>query len=247
MSAASIEKRLLGLRNEDEARHLAHFFKTGEGQYGHGDKFLGIKVPVTRSIVKEFRAACDITDCKTLIQSEWHEIRLAGFLLLIELYSKAKKAGDLRRAAEIVTLYLNNLDRGNNWDLVDLVAPKILGDWLVTHPDEREELDRLASMDGFLWHQRVAIVATFALIRAGEYDDTLRIADLLLDHKHDLIHKAVGWMLREMGKRGGYNLLIGYLDRNTTQMPRTALRYAIERLPETLRRYYMQKPPTKCE
>lgn len=239
--AEEIRNRFLAMENREEAEHLARFFKTGEGEYGFGDKYLGVRVPVTRSIVKEYKNLIDAAGCVSLIKSEWHEIRLAGFLLLIEIYRKAKKQKDYKSANEIVSLYIENISYGNNWDLVDLVCSSILGDWLIDHPQERQILDKFAEMDASLWHQRVAMVATFSLIRAGQYADTLRIAEKYLTHKHDLIHKATGWMLREMGKRGGYNELLKFLDQYAHIMPRTALRYSIERFPEALRQHYLKK------
>lgn len=221
------------MANEAEAQNLMRFFKTGPGEYGEGDVFLGLKVPVTRSLVREYRKEATVSDVRRLLESRFHEVRLCGFLLLIEIYNRDKRR-------ETVDFYLSMIDRGNNWDLVDLVAPKILGDWLVSNPEERAVLDSLADMEGRLWHQRVAIVATFALIRAGEYGPTLRIAERFLAHEHDLIHKASGWILREMGKRGGLSLLLEFLERYGAVMPRTMLRYAIERLPEEQRQYFLR-------
>lgn len=241
MTANEIIQRFISLGDSKEALHLARFFKTREGEYGFGDKFLGIRVPATRNIVKEYKNTIDTATCIVLIHSEWHEIRLAGFLLLTELYRKAKKLKDFSAAHQIVKVYVSYIPRGNNWDLVDLVCPYILGDWLADHPDERDILIKLADMEHSLWHQRVAIVSTFALIRAGQYSDTIKISKKFLSHKHDLIHKATGWMLREMGKRGGYDQLISFLDEYASSMPRTALRYSIERLPEDLRQYYLKK------
>lgn len=242
MIADEINSRMLALADTAQARHLARFFKCGEGEYGFGDRFLGIKVPVTRSIVKECRnTAVGIDDCRRLITSEWHEVRLAGFLLLIELYRKAVKQKDASGIREIVDAYIELIPYGNNWDLVDLVCPSMLGDWLVDNPQQRHILDDFAGMAHSLWHQRVAIVATLPLIKASSYDATIRIAERYLSHRHDLIHKATGWMLREMGKRGGYDRLISFLDRHATTMPRTALRYAIERMPEELRQHYLKK------
>lgn len=241
MIAKEIKSRFEALENPEQAKHLARFFKTGEGEYGQGDMFLGIKVPVTRSLVKEYKDKVSIADCIKLIKSPWHEIRLAGFLLLIELYRGAKMQKNKAGMKKIVNVYINHIPFGNNWDLVDLVCAEILGDWLVENPQERDILDNFADMNESLWHQRVAIVATFSLIRASSFSDTLRIAERFLNHKHDLIHKATGWMLREMGKRGGYDLLIAFLDQHTLSMPRTMLRYAIERLPEPLRLSYLRK------
>lgn len=235
----AVEERIMGMADEAQARHLMRFFKTGKGQYGEGDMFLGLKVPATRAIVKDFKKEATLEDIPLLVASPYHEIRLAGFLLLIEIYQRAKKQKDSQARREIIGYYLSIIDRGNNWDLVDLVAPKLLGDWLIDHPEERDILDRLAEMDGNLWHQRVAIVATWSIIASGEFDDTFRIALRLLNHPHDLIHKAVGWMLREVGKRGGRHRLLAFLDRHASAMPRTALRYSIEHLSPSLRHHYL--------
>lgn len=235
----TIVTRMKALANEVQARHLMRFFKTAPGEYGEGDIFLGLRVPETRAIVKEYQAEVTLDDIPPLVASPYHEIRLAGLLLLIEIYKRLKKSKDTDAQRNLIDYYLSILDRGNNWDLVDLIADKILGDWLIGNPDERHLLYQLADMDGRLWHQRVAIVTTLALIRVGEYDDTLRIAEKLMIHPHDLIHKASGWMLREVGKRGGKKQLIEFLDRHSTSMPRTMLRYAIEHLSPDLRRHYM--------
>lgn len=235
--ATEIEERMIAMRDKKQEQHLMRFFKCGKGEYGEGDQFLGLRVPQTRAIVKEYRNQVEIKDTLQLINSLWHEIRLAGFLLMEELYKQSKKVSD-GNAKEIVDLYLSSLDRANNWDLVDLSAPYILGDWLVNHPEERNILDQLSEMDGKLWHQRVAMVANWMLIRNEEYADTFRISEKYLTHTHDLIHKATGWMLREVGKRGGVNELCEFLDRHSPIMPRTMLRYAIEKFPEPQRRHY---------
>lgn len=239
------------MADEAQAAHLSRFFKTGPGEYGEGDRFLGIKVPVTRSIVKEFRRQAELEDVKQLIQSPWHEVRLAGFLLLVELYDMAKrrrgKAATLPGddpCRHITDFYLASIDHSNNWDLVDLVAPKILGDYLLTRPGERQLLHQLAGMEGQLWHQRVAMVATWTLIRDHQYDDALQLAARFITHTHDLMHKASGWMLREIGKRGGMDVLTGFLDRHAHEMPRTMLRYSIEQLPEPTRQYYLKRKQT---
>lgn len=238
-----IARKLLELRDEAQSLQLQRFFKTAPGQYGEGDRFLGVRVPQTRSIVKHTlaSAAPSLKDTESLLFSQWHEIRLAGFLVLVELYSKAHRAKDHAEKRLIVEFYLDNIHRGNNWDLVDLVAPKILGQWLVEHPEERTILYRLAACDDKLWHQRVAIVSTLALIKNKEFGDTIRIAELYLSHPHDLIHKASGWMLREVGKAGGMQDLCAFLDRNAAIMPRTMLRYAIERFEPELRKAYMKR------
>ncbi len=224
---------------DEQARILMRFFKTGPGQYGDGDKFLGIRVPQTRMIVKEHKNNVQIDDVRTLILSDYHEIRLCGFLLLIELYKAAKRKKKEDEIKFFIDFYLSVLDRGNNWDLVDVVAPKLLGDWILNHPQDTALLYDLALADGKLWHQRVSIVATWTLIHSGQFRDTLRLAEIMLHHKQDLIHKAVGWMLREVGKCGGMDQLIDFLDKHASQMPRTMLRYAIEHLSASERKHYM--------
>lgn len=240
-NSKAIIKAMEAMRDDTQAAHLMRFFKTGKGDYGEGDLFLGIRVPDTRAVVAQWKNRVTLEDIPPLLDSRWHEIRLAGFLLLIELYKKAKKQD---AGQPIVDFYLSSLHRGNNWDLVDLVAPKILGDYLTDRPEEREILYSLASMDGHLWHQRVAIVATWALIREHDFNDALTLSEGLMVHPHDLIHKACGWMLREVGKRGGMNRLEEFLNRYADRMPRTMLRYAIEKMPEERRRYYMRHSGT---
>ncbi|MCH5220979.1 MAG: DNA alkylation repair protein [Muribaculaceae bacterium] len=234
-----IEQHMITLGNKTETEFLMRFFKTAPGEYGEGDCFLGIRVPKTRALVKKYRVDANVDDVRELLDSKWHEVRLIGFLLLIEIYNSYKKRKDLANQRAIIEFYLSVIDRGNNWDLVDLVAPKILGDWLLDNPGEYDMLYNLAEMDGKLWHQRVAIVSTWTLIRSGQYDAALKISKRYLSHKHDLIHKATGWMLREIGKRGGMNELLQFLDSYTTIMPRTMLRYAIELFPKDLRLYYL--------
>lgn len=240
MIANEIIAKIVGKRDKTQATHLMRFFKCGKGEYGEGDQFLGLRVPQTRAIVKEYRNKATLSDTQQLVYSPWHEVRLAGFLLMIELYNQAKKESETD-ARKVVNTYLESIDRANNWDLVDLSAEYILGDWLASHSEERNLLDSLAEMDDKLWHQRVAIVATLMLIRHREFHDTLRIAQKYLTHSHDLIHKATGWMLREVGKRGGERMLREFLDLHSSAMPRTMLRYAIEKFPEEERQYYMRK------
>ena len=236
-----IEDRLHDLADPTQAAILQRFFKTAPGEYGEGDLFLGIKVPVVRNTVKTLGTYATLADVAALIASPWHEIRLAGFLCLIDIYTKARRSKKTDAVKEIVDFYLDNLSSGNNWDLVDLVCPKILGQYIVDNPAESHILDTLAAMDGKLWHQRVAIVSTLTLIRAGSYDKTFTLAEQFLDHKHDLIHKATGWMLREAGKRGAADRLLSFLEHNAPRMPRTMLRYAIEKLPPPLRHHFMSK------
>lgn len=239
-NARNIESYMIDMGDDAQATHLMRFFKCAPGQYGFGDRFLGIRVPVTRSLVKQNRDFVGMEDVIDLIKSEWHEVRLAGFLFLIELYKSAVKTRNEMMVNDIISIYLDHIPYGNNWDLVDLVAPKILGDYLLAHSDKRLILDELSSRSDSLWHQRVAIVATYSLICKGIYDDTLRVAYKYLDHSHDLIHKATGWMLREMGQKGGDMELKSFLDLYSTCMPRTMLRYSIEHFPEKERQYYLK-------
>lgn len=239
--AAEIIREMTGLYDEKQASHLSRFFKTGKGEYGEGDKFLGIKVPVTRCLVRKYRKDIGLDDVKKLLDSEWHEIRLAGFLLLLEIYRDAVKNHNLDIEKSYVEFYLTNLHKGNNWDLVDLVSEYILGDWIYRYPQDESILYELADKEGCLWHQRVAIVSTLELIRKGNYEPTFRIAEKYISHGHDLIHKATGWMLREIGKRGGKESLVEFLNRHKSVMPRTMLRYAIERFPEEERKIFIKK------
>lgn len=237
-----ISEEMHALADVAQAAHLMRFFKTGPGQYGEGDRFLGLRVPQTRALVKEYKARATRDDVKALAASPWHELRLAAFLLLIEIYSRHERVKCPEESRQDIDLYLSLLDRADNWDLVDLSAPKLLGAYMLRHPEERGLLSELAAMEGRLWHQRTAVVSTWTLICAGEYADTLGLCRMLLTHPHDLIHKATGWMLREVGKRGGEAQLLHFLDEHAPRMPRTALRYAIERLSPATRRHYLTRP-----
>ena len=239
--AEAIIREMTSLYDEKQSVHLVRFFKTGKGEYGEGDRFLGIKVPVTRSIVKKYRKEVNLEDIEKLINSGWHEIRLSGFLLLLEHYKHSQKVKDHEQAESLVDFYLANIEKGNNWDLVDLVSEYILGDWILKYPENENILKELSEKDDSLWHQRVAIVSTLTLIRAGKFDLTFEIAEKFLTHSHHLIHKATGWMLREIGKRRGKEELVKFLEKHKSKMPRTMLRYAIERFPEEERKYFMKK------
>ena len=210
------------------------FFKTGPGEYGEGDKFLGLKVPQVRALVK---LSDDLTedDVLTLLRSEWHEERLAALQIMVRRFQKAKR--DEAAQQRLVKLYLANTAHINNWDLVDTSAPHILGTWLITR--DRAILDKLARSKD-LWERRISVIATQALIRAGEFDDTLRIVRTHLGDTHDLMHKACGWMLREVGKKNK-TMLIAFLNKHARELPRTALRYAIEHFPEAERQRWLQK------
>ena len=214
---------------------LSRFFKCGPGQYGEGDRFLGIKVPVTRSIVKACWRVTDWDELERCIGSEYHELRLAALLTLVEIFSHAGK--DLSRRQQCIDFYLSHTDRINNWDLVDLSCYPLLGEWLLDK--DRGLLYDLARCGRTLWEQRIGIVSTMTFIRHGQLSDTFAIADLLLHHPHDLIHKAVGWLLREAGKRDRAALET-FLSSRYRGMPRTMLRYAIEKFPESLRQQYLK-------
>lgn len=235
MSIPALRARLKELASPTGARFARRFFKTAPGEYGAGDQFIGIRVPVLRSLAKEFRSL-PLHDVTALLHSPIHEERLLALLVLVDAYQRADKTG----RAEIYSLYLKHLDRINNWDLVDSSAPYIVGRHLAER--SRKVLFRLARATN-LWHRRVAMLATFHFIRQNDFADALHLAELLRDDEHDLMHKAVGWMLREIGKRD-LVALRKFLDRHAARMPRTALRYAIEKLPERERQRYLRMGKT---
>ena len=226
-------KEITARADESQVAGLSRFFKTGPGQYGEGDKFLGIKVPVTREVVKACWRQTSRQDLEECIASEYHEVRLAALLALVELFRHNKS-----KQKEYVVFYLAHTDRINNWDLVDLSCYPLLGVWLLDK--DRQLLYDLARNGKTLWEQRIGIVSTMTFIRHGQLQDTFDIADILLHHPHDLIHKAVGWLLREAGKRDK-EALVQYLEPRWQTMPRTMLRYAIEKFPEAERQQYLKK------
>jgi 3-methyladenine DNA glycosylase AlkD len=226
-----ILKELKSKKSSEQAKILSYFFKTGKGQYGEGDIFWGIKVPVTREIVKKFKEA-SLKDVQELLDSQVHEHRLTGLLILVEKYKKAENK------KEIYDFYLKNTKNINNWDLVDLTAPNIVGSFLLDNTKERKILYSLVESNN-LWERRIAILSTFTLLRNKEYKNTLKISEILLKDKHDLIHKAVGWMLREMGKRDKA-VEVEFLKKHCKTMPRTMLRYAIEKFDAEEREKYMK-------
>lgn len=251
-TAEDITAALMQMEDPIQRENLCRFFKTGEGDYGEGDMFLGVRCPQTREVVKMARYHVSFDEIEKLVYSPWHEVRLCGFLLLVEemLHALPTRKGDTmekaRRREEIAKFYLRHARQANNWDLVDMTCPKILGHWLL-HPlpsgtmSDRQLLDRLAQSDN-LWEQRIAIVTNWMLIRQGQYDDTFRIADRLLSHPHDLIHKAVGWMLREVGKQD-MDALEDYLATRYHRLHRTTLRYAIEKMNERRRQEWLSGKP----
>jgi 3-methyladenine DNA glycosylase AlkD len=208
---------------------LQRFFKTGPVGYGEGDVFLGVRVPAVR-VVARSHAGLNLEDVSKLLRSPIHEERLAALVILVRRYGRA----DEQQRQRIYDLYLGNTACVNSWDLVDVSAPHIVGAHLLDRRGaEQQVLERLASSP-LMWERRIAIMATFAFVRAGDCDETLRLARALLDDEHDLIHKAVGWMLREVGKRDE-ELLVDFLQRHAGDMPRTMLRYAVERLDAPVR------------
>jgi 3-methyladenine DNA glycosylase AlkD len=229
--AHAAQQRLRSLGCPQQAAILARFFKTGPGQYGEGDRFIGVKVPVTRKVAKEFKGL-PLTEVESLLHCEIHEERLLALVILVAQFEK----GDDATRKRIFDLYLTNTRHINNWDLVDLSAPQIVGGFLENR--SRQPLDRLAK-SASLWERRISILATHWFIRHGDFADTLRIAEKLLADKEDLIHKATGWMLREVGKRD-VGALEEFLSQHCRAMPRTILRYAIERFPEGKRQAYLK-------
>jgi 3-methyladenine DNA glycosylase AlkD len=231
-TAAAISRKLRKHADPSSVEILQRFFKTGPGQYGEGDRFIGVKVPGVRAVCRECRGA-PLEAIETLLRSSIHEERTLALLMLVDAF----KRGDEGERRRIYELYLANTKFINNWDLVDCSAAQIVGGWL--HGRSKAPLTRLAKSRS-LWERRIAIIATFDGIRRGEFDETFRIADLLLldEDEHDLIHKAVGWMLREVGKRDGAAER-AFLATRYKKMPRTMLRYAIERFPEKERRKYL--------
>ncbi len=228
-TAEKITKQLKALGNKTAAEHAQRFFKTGPGQYGEGDLFLGIRVPVLRKLAKEHRDI-SLDDAVELLQSPFHEVRFLALLIMVLHYERGGNEAAIYRD------YLANTRRINNWDLVDVTAAQIVGAYL--SDQDRKPLYKLAKSKS-LWERRIAIIATFYFIRRNQFDDTLAIADLLLNDKEDLMHKAVGWMLREIGKRD-LKIEEAFLLPHYQQMPRTMRRYAIERFPEPKRIDYLK-------
>ncbi len=227
---ARIIRSLRSYADEEKKEVLPRFFKTGKGEYGEGDRFLGVIVPNTRKVAKEY-AGVSWDIIAALLESEWHECRLCALLILVERFRKCPE--------KTVEFYLSHTKGINNWDLVDLSAPYILGRHL-SGVEDRSILYELAVSDN-MWEQRIAVVSTLTLIRSGCFHDTMRLAGMFLQTRHDLIQKAVGWMLREVGKRDEH-ILVGFLDSHCLQMPGTMLRYSIERLSSEQRAHYMRRP-----
>jgi 3-methyladenine DNA glycosylase AlkD len=240
-----IIKELENLKNPGKARGLQRFFKTGKGEYGEGDVFWGITVPQQREIAKKFFKEESLQDIESLLHSKIHEHRLTALIMLVMKYKKASE----KERKEIFDLYLKNTKWINNWDLVDLSSPQIIGEYIFNnaarYPEERERrripslnmLKKLAHSSS-LWERRIAVLATFAAIRQNNFGPSLKIAEMLLHDKQDLIHKAVGWMIREVGKRDK-KVLIEFLDKHAQEMPRVMMRYAIEKLDKKDKEKYL--------
>jgi len=224
-TAEPVQAELARLADPAQAAALQRFFKTGPGEYAEGDRFRGLKTPQVRGVVKR-ASGLPLAEIARLVESPWHEDRTTGLLVVVRRFEHATEPA-VRR--ELYDFYLAAAKAGriNNWDLVDITAPQIAGGWLRERPERARTLDRLAG-SGLLWERRIAVLATLHFIRCGEYGDTLRLAAALLGDPHDLMHKAVGWMLREVGKRDRA-ALDGFLATHAARMPRTMLRYAIEK------------------
>jgi 3-methyladenine DNA glycosylase AlkD len=233
MSLNELKKELESLADKKQAALLQRFFKTGKGEYGEGDVFLGIKVPVQRQVAKKHKEL-SLKDIQELLNSKIHEHRLVALLILMQKFDRAEE--DSKR--EIFDLYLRNTRNINNWDLIDLSSPSIIGNYLLDKP--RDILYKLAKSNS-IWEKRIAMLATFEFIANGETQDALAIAEILVNDEHDLIQKAVGWMLREVGKRISQEEEEKFLRKHYKQMPRTMLRYAIERFDDKKKEFYMNK------
>ena len=230
MTADAISKHLQKMGDKEDAKFLQKFFKTGPGQYGEGDIFLGIRVPALRKLAKEYKSL-PIKEISYLLHSPYHEVRLFALISLVNAFTKADEPTRKR----IYDLYLANTKHINNWDLVDLSAPNIVGAYLLEK--SRKPLYQLAKSK-ILWERRIAVLATFYFIKSYQYEDSFKIAEILLGDKEDLIHKAVGWMLREIGKRNT-DIAENFLRTHCRTMPRTMLRYAIEKFPPEKRKNYL--------
>ena len=228
---ASVKAALKQYVDPEKAAFYPRFFKTGKGEYGEGDCFLGVTVPNQRKVAKQFKALSSDEVCK-LLDDKHHECRLTALLILVEQFRRADK----KERKRIFDLYFMKVDRINNWDLVDASAHKIVGPHL--EDKSRSFLHNLAKTD-HLWKQRIAMIATYHFIQQDDFQDTVKLSRYFLTHEHDLIHKASGWMLREVGKRDK-SVLKAFLDRHHKRMPRTMLRYAIERLPDQRRKAYLK-------
>ena len=231
MIAKEVINELKILATEERRKSNEWFFKTNKGEYGYGDIFLGVRMPDIRKVAKKFSPKITLKELTELIQSPIHEVRLCALIILVNQYKKGN-------FSKIFEYYIRQINFINNWDLVDSSAPYIVGDYLYNNPDERSILFEFVHSEN-LWVRRISIVSTFTLIKNNQFNETLQIAKILLNDKHDLIHKAVGWMLREVYKRD-QDLIRTFLKQNYAQLPRTTLRYAIERMDEVERLLFLK-------
>ena len=266
MTAKEIIEHMESLRDDVQRENLMRFFKTGPGEYGEGDEFLGLKVPQTREVVRLAGQGFPLPEIPELLMNRWHEVRLCGFLILVGKFEKMSTkrlerstsgrlqgkndAEAIRQRDEILTMYLEYAERANNWDLVDLSVHKILGHWLLLPSNLGDRDYKIKVLDDLaaspcLWKQRMSIVCSWKTSQMGDPSWCLRYAEIHLHHPHDLMHKAVGWMLREMAKRVSMDLLREFLRQHAHEMPRTMLRYAIEKMPEAERKEWMSIPADK--
>ena len=234
-------KNILAIKDElqqnidvEKAKHLPKFFQAFPGGYGENDKFIGISVPTQRKIANKYYKVCSLSEVEQLLNESIHEYRLTALFIMVSKFEKSKTSAEQKA---IVDLYIDNVVNVNNWDLVDSSAYKILGPYLMNK--DKSLLYEFAN-SGFIWKQRISIITTLHFIRKRQYSDTLNIAELLLNHTHDLIHKAVGWMLREIGNRD-FEVEFNFLKKHYTNMPRTMLRYAIERFEEDVRQQFLKE------
>ena len=252
-NAQQINEYMESLHDDVQRKILMGFFKTAPGEYGYGDEFLGLKVPQTREVVRAAGPDFPLSEVPTLLMNRWHEVRLCGFLILVAKFEKLatkrleNNVEAIAKRDEIVTMYLQYAEQANNWDLVDLSVHKILGHWLLLPTNLGDRDDKIRLLDGLaaspcLWKQRMSIVCSWKTSQQGDPSWCLRYAEIHLHHPHDLMHKAVGWMLREMGKRCSMDLLRDFLRQHAHEMPRTMLRYAIEKMPEKERKEWMSIP-----
>lgn len=248
-TASELTRAMEARKNPEKSAHLMRFFKTGKNEYGEGDEFLGLTTPETRDFVRQ-STQMSLVEVKKLLVSRWHEIRLCGFLILVAQFERACRKSVLNVDSFIVLrdhiamFYLEHCEHANNWDLVDLSCYKIVGRWL-TLPSSYPLAERQAMIDelafsGNLWKERISMVSTMWPLREGDPSYTLKYAVVHLHHPHDLMHKAVGWLLREMGKRCGVDILREFLSAHASEMPRTALRYAIEHLDDEERQTWLR-------
>lgn len=247
-TAEKIISEMTALKDETQRKNLMRFFKTGKGEYGEGDEFLGLRCPETREIVKKYYKEASLEDVEILVKNPFHEIRLCGFLILVEKYAKVKDKNPVEKILkrdEIIRLYLKNSEYANNWDLVDMTAPKLLGKWfldksMVSDEEKTQITDNLAYSKN-LWQRRISMVFTWWTSRENRPDIAIKYAFIHLSDKEDLMQKAVGWMLREVGKNCSYDLLREFLEDNYQRLSRTSLRYAIEKFDEKERRYWLER------